>query len=463
MKAGEMITNHPFDEIELGDQTTWSKTITRDDIAMFALLAEDPTPAPSISSAGGNAASSWAAALASALLTSRFPGPGTIFVGESFKGQREIHAGDVLTITLTVREKLPLTQSVVIDCTCKDAVGADVVSGQMEVKAPTEKIVSRVGMLPEVKLRRHERYEQLIRRCAEVAPFPTAVVHPCDESSITAAVEAEKAGLLRPIFVGPTMKIKAAAAKAGIDIGSIPLIDAPHSHGAAEKAVELIRVGKAQLLMKGSLHTDELLGAVVKKEAGLRTERRISHCFIMDVPTYPKPLIITYAAVNIYPQLADKVDIVQNAIDLALAIGSEQPRVAILSAIETVNPKIASTLDAAALCKMADRGQITGGILDGPLAFDNAVSREAADIKGIRSPVAGQADILVVPNLEAGNMIYKNLSFLADSDGAGIVLGTRVPIILTSRADSIRTKLASCAIGLLYLHARGPAIASAAE
>jgi phosphotransacetylase/acyl dehydratase len=463
MQPGETIANHPFDEIKLGDQTTWSKTITRDDIAMFALLAEDATHPPIIAAGGGNAASSWAAALASALLTSRFPGPGTIFLGESFKGQREIHVGDVLTITLTVREKLPLTKSVVLDCACKDAVGADVISGRMEVKAPTEKIVSRIGILPEVKLRGHARYEQLIGRCAGLAPLPTAIVHPCDDSSITAAVEAEKAGLLRAIFVGPSAKIKAAAAKAGIDIDSIPIIDAPHSHAAAEKAVELVRAGKAQLLMKGSLHTDELLGAVVKTEAGLRTERRITHCFIMDVPTYPKPLVITDAAVNISPQLADKVDIIQNAIDLSLAMGIEHPRVAILSAIETVNPKIASTLDAAALCKMADRGQITGGILDGPLAFDNAVSKAAADIKGIQSPVAGQADILVVPNLEAGNMIYKNLSFLADSDGAGIVLGARVPIILTSRADSVRTKLASCAIGLLYAHASQPAIASAAE
>ena len=463
MKIGEMITNHPFDEIKLGEQTTWSKTITRDDIAMFALLSEDTARAPTISSAGGNAASSWAAALASAHLISRFPGPGTIFLGESFRGQREIHVGDVLTTTLTVREKLPLTHSVVLDCACKDAVGADVISGRMEVKAPTEKIVSRIGILPDVRLRRHERYEQLIRRCADIAPYPTAIVHPCDESSITAAVEAEKAGLLKPILVGPAARIKAAAAKAGIDIGAIPLVDAPHSHGAADQAVELVRLGKAYALMKGSLHTDELLGAVVKKEAGLRTERRITHCFVMDVPTYPKPLIITDAAINIYPQLADKVDIVQNAIDLAVAIGLERPRVAILSATETVNPKIASTLDAAALCKMADRGQITGGILDGPLAFDNAISKEAADIKGIHSPVAGQADILVVPDLEAGNMIYKNLSFLADSDGAGIVLGARVPIILTSRADSLRTKLASCAIGLLYLHARDPALASEVE
>ncbi|HEX7969917.1 MAG TPA: bifunctional enoyl-CoA hydratase/phosphate acetyltransferase, partial [Stellaceae bacterium] len=241
------------------------------------------------------------------------------------------------------------------------------------------------------------------------------------------------------------------------------IVDAPHSHPAAEKAVELVRLGKAELLMKGSLHTDELMGAVVARETGIRTARRISHCFIMDVPTYPKPLIITDAAINIYPTLEDKVHIVQNAIDLVRALGLEQPRVAILSAVETVNPKIQGTLDAAALCKMADRGQITGGLLDGPLALDNAISKTAAKIKGIVSPVAGQADILVVPDLEAGNMLYKNLSFLADADGAGIVLGARVPIILTSRADSVRTRMASCAVASLYAHAQHGAMSLAAE
>jgi phosphotransacetylase len=262
--------------------------------------------------------------------------------------------------------------------------------------------------------------------------------------------------------VGPSKKIKAAAEKGGFDIAGFEIVDTPNSHAAAEKAVELIRLGKAGLLMKGSLHTDELLGAIVKRETGLRTQRRITHCFIMDVPSYPKPLAITDAAVNIFPSLEEKVDIVQNAIDLVRAFGLDRPRVAILSAVETINSKIQSTLDAAALCKMADRGQITGALLDGPLAFDNAISPEAAEIKGIRSEVAGNADILVVPDLEAGNMVYKNLSFLADADGAGIVLGARVPIVLTSRADSVRTRLASCAIASLYSHAQHLATTSAA-
>jgi phosphate acetyltransferase len=270
-------------------------------------------------------------------------------------------------------------------------------------------------------------------------------------------------GIIQPVLIGPTGKLAAVAAKEQIDLSDYEIVDAPHSHAAAEKAVELVRLGKAELLMKGSLHTDELLGAVVKKETGLRTARRISHCFILDVPTYPKPLIITDAAVNIYPSLEDKVDIVQNAIDLARALGLERPLVAILSAVETVNAKIHSTLDAAALCKMADRGQIVGAAVDGPLALDNAISKAAAQIKGIRSPVAGQADILVVPDLEAGNMVYKNLNFLADAEGAGIVLGARVPIILTSRADSLRSRLASCAVAALYAQVRHETIASAAE
>ena len=264
----------------------------------------------------------------------------------------------------------------------------------------------------------------------------TAVAHPCDESSLTAAVEAAEAELIRPILVGPEAKIRAVAEQCGLDIAPYRLVDAPHSHAAAAKAVEIVRAGEAEALMKGSLHTDELMAEVVRKDTGLRTERRISHVFIMDVPTYPKPLAVTDAAINIFPDLETKVDIVQNAIDMAHALGRELPKVAILSAVETVTPKIPSTIDAAALCKMAERGQITGGLLDGPLAFDNAISKEAAAIKGIRSEVAGDADILVVPDLEAGNMLAKQLSFLANADAAGIVLGARVPIILTSRADT---------------------------
>ena len=293
----------------------------------------------------------------------------------------------------------------------------------------------------------------------------TAVAHPCDESSLTAAVEAAEADLIRPVLVGPEAKVRAVAGQFGLDIRPYPLVDAPHSHAAAAKAVEIVRTGEAEALMKGSLHTDELMAEVVRKDTGLRTERRISHVFIMDVPTYPKPLAVTDAAINIFPDLETKVDIVQNAIDMAHALGRDLPKVAILSAVETVTPKIPSTIDAAALCKMAERGQITGALLDGPLAFDNAISKEAAEIKGIRSEVAGGPDILVVPDLEAGNMLAKQLSFLANADAAGIVLGARVPIILTSRADTVRARLASCAVAVLLVHARrrarAPAVAAA--
>jgi phosphotransacetylase len=300
--------------------------------------------------------------------------------------------------------------------------------------------------------RRHDKYERLIALTLENPPIPTAVAHPCDDSSLSGAVEAAEAGIIVPILVGPADRIRAAAEKGGLNIGSYEIVEAPHSHAAAAEAVKLVRTGRAELLMKGSLHTDELMSEVMKRDTGLRAGRRVSHVFIMDVPTYPKPLVITDAAINILPTLEDKRDIVQNAIDLVRALGNEQPKVAILSAVEMVTPKIPSTIEAAALCKMADRGQITGGVLDGPLALDNAISPEAARIKGIDSAVAGYADILVVPDLEAGNMLAKNLSFLANADAAGIVLGARVPIILTSRADSVMTRMASCAVAALYAH-----------
>ena len=300
----------------------------------------------------------------------------------------------------------------------------------------------------------HEKYDQLIGRCKGVPPTPTAVVHPCDESSLKGAIDAARVGLIAPILVGPTARIREAAEKCGADISRYRIVDAAYSQDSAAKAVELVRNGEAEALMKGSLHTDELMGAVVKKDSGLRTARRVSHCFIMDVPGHPTPLLITDAAINIAPTLKEKVDIVQNAIDLARDLGGKEIRVAILSAMETVNPDVPSTLEAAALCKMADRGQITGALLDGPLALDNAISPEAAKIKNIDSPVAGRANVLVVPDLEAGNMLAKSLSFLAGADAAGIVLGAKVPIILTSRADSLTARLASCAVATLVAAAR---------
>ncbi|MBA2963960.1 MULTISPECIES: phosphate acetyltransferase [Ramlibacter] len=309
----------------------------------------------------------------------------------------------------------------------------------------------------------HQAYERLLARARTLPPIPTAVVHPCDESSLTGAVNAASMGLIKPVLVGPSARIAAAARKAELDIAGIEIVDAPHSHAAAVEAVRLVREGRVECLMKGSLHTDELMAAVVSREGGLRTARRISHSFVMNVPSYEHPLIISDAAVNIAPTLEEKIDIVQNAIDLAHALGQQEVRVAILSAMETVNPKIPSTVEAAALCKMADRGQITGAVLDGPLALDNAINLQAAAIKKIDSPVAGRANVLIVPDLEAGNMLAKSLSFLAQADAAGIVLGAKVPIILTSRADSVTTRLASCAVASLVAHARREALSKAVQ
>ena len=298
------------------------------------------------------------------------------------------------------------------------------------------------------------KYEALLERCRSFEPVPTAVAHPCDVSALSGAVEAAQKKLITPILVGPAGKIADTAKSGGINISGLEIIDAPHSQGAAVRAVELVREGRAEVLMKGSLHTDELMSAIVSREGGLRTGRRISHAFLMDVPSYHKVLIITDGAINIAPALEDKVDICQNAIDLAVSLGVTKPKVAILAAVETVTSKMPATLDAAALCKMAERGQIKGGILDGPLAFDNAISKQAADTKNIRSDVAGDPDILLAPDLEAGNILAKQLSFLANADSAGLVLGAKVHVILTSRADSVRSRIASCAVANLVAHAR---------
>ena len=309
--------------------------------------------------------------------------------------------------------------------------------------------------------RTREKYRKLLDYCKSLPPTPTAVAHPCDQTSLAGAVDAARLGLIAPILVGPRARIESTAKQHGIDLGGLPIVDAPYSQASAAAAVALVREGKAEALMKGSLHTDELMAAVVNRETGLRTARRVSHCFVMDVPSYAETLIVTDAAVNIAPTMEDKVDIIQNAIDLAHALRFPEVRVAILSAMETVNPKVPSTVEAGALCKMADRGQITGALLDGPLALDNAISLESVKIKAIDSPVAGRANVLVVPDLEAGNMLAKSLSFLAGADAAGIVLGARVPIILTSRADSVTTRLASCGIAALVAQARREAAGKA--
>ena len=298
------------------------------------------------------------------------------------------------------------------------------------------------------------KYEQLLARCKELDPVPTAVAHPCEFTALSGALEAAALGLIIPFLIGPIKKIEKVAMEGELDLGNTPIIDTEHSHDSAIKAVELIREGKAEILMKGSLHTDELMSAIVSRERGLRTNRRISHIFVMDVPTYHKVIIVTDGAINIAPSLEDKVDICQNAIDLAISLGVKHPKVAIIAAVETVTSKMPATIDAAALCKMAERGQIIGALLDGPLAFDNAISKDAAITKGIISEVAGDPDILLVPDLEAGNILAKELSFLANADSAGLVLGARVPVILTSRADSVRSRIASCAVAVLAAYAR---------
>ena len=460
MSAPDMIENRTFDEIAVGDAASVVRTFAERDTQLFALMSGDVNPAHLDAAYTATdmfhrviAHGLWGGGLISAVLGTELPGPGAIYLSQSLKFVHPVGLGDTITATVTVVEKLAEHHRVRLDCRCTNQNGQDVITGQAEVVAPTEKVRRPRVVLPDVQLSDHDAYRQLMALTTGHHPVPTAIAHPCSAAAITAAVEAAEAGLIAPILVGPEAKIRSAAEAAGKDITAYRIVAAPHSHAAAAQAVALVRSGEAQLLMKGSLHTDELMGAVVPSATGLRTERRISHAYVMDVPGHPTLLIITDAAINIEPTLEDKADIIRNAIDLAHVIGIEQPRVAILSAVETVTPTIRSTLDAAALCKMADRGQITGGLLDGPLAFDNAISEAAAKEKGIVSPVAGRAEILVVPNLEAGNMLAKQLTFLGGADAAGVVLGARVPIILTSRADSLRTRLASCAVAVLMARA----------
>ena len=457
-----MIENRTFDEIAVGDSASSVRTLAQEDIDLFAVVSGDVNPAHMDPAYAETdlfhkiiAHGMWGGALISAVFGTRLPGPGTIYLSQDLHFRAPVAIGDTITTTVTAREKKPEKHRIVFDCVCTNQSGHAVITGTAEVQAPTEKVRRRRIELPEVRLSRHQRFRDLLIRTAGQPPVPIAVAHPCDDLSLGAAIEMAKAGLVVPILVGPEAKIRAVAVTAGLDIFAYRIVDVPHSHAAAAAAVALVRSGEAALLMKGSLHTDELMHEVVAHDTGLRTERRLSHVYVMDVPSYPRPLLITDAALNIAPSLEEKRDIIQNAIDLAHVMGTELPKVAILAAVETVNPLMRSTVEAAALCKMADRGQITGALLDGPLAFDNAVSPAAAKQKGIVSPVAGQADILVVPDLEAGNMLAKQLSFLAGADAAGVVVGARVPIILTSRADSERTRIASCAIAVLMARAAG--------
>ena len=453
MTETDLVENRTFDEIAIGDRASLTRTLTEDDIAAFAAIGGDTAPdLVDVDDARDGAQSwvighgMWGATLIANILATQLPGPGTQYAGANLRFGAPIGRGDTMRVALTVRERDVATRGLVLDCLGTNQAGQTVVEGTVSVIAPPRKISRPRGYMPEIHLRHRGGYDRLMVTCHRLDPIAAAVAHPCDESALSAAVEAGRLGILDPILVGPEARIRQVADQNGIDIAGFELIDAAHSHESAARAVEQVRNGRAEVLMKGSLHTDELMEAVVNRTTGLRTERRISHAFIMDVATHSDVLIITDGAINIAPDLEAKRDICRNAIDLAHAIGFEEPRVAILSAVETVTGRIPSTLDAAALCKMADRGQITGALLDGPLAFDNAISVEAARIKKIVSPVAGRANILLVPDLEAGNMLAKQLTFMARADAAGVVLGARVPIILTSRADSQRTKLASCAI-----------------
>lgn len=455
-------SNQTYEQIEVGETEAVHHTVTRDEVELLSLVSGDTWAFDKEASAANREPTCEgvsAEALIHGLLKRRLPGPGTEILAHALQYHGKAGVGDVLTATVTVVDK-EAPDRLVFDCHVRRD-GTVLLEGRVTVKAPPHNQTVDARDPPSVILRRNDVFGRLFRASEGLPPVICAVVHPCDKESLGGALESARLGLIEPVLVGPQAKIRGVADANGWDLSPWRIVDTEHSHAAATAAVALARSGEVKALMKGSLHTDELLAAVVPSATGLRTGRRISHVFVMDVPAYPRMLMVTDAAVNIAPTVKDKVDIVQNAIDLAKVLGVPEPKVAILAAVETVNADMQATVDAAMLCKMADRGQITGGILDGPLAFDNAVSVEAARTKGIRSPVAGLADILVVPNIESGNMVAKQLQYLAGADSAGIVLGTRVPIVLTSRADSVRMRLASTAVLKLLAHSQTKAAAVA--
>jgi phosphate acetyltransferase len=450
--------NVTFDEIEVGASGSARRVLTQTEIEALVLVSGDIEPFH-MEDVGETAVGLLAvdavgvSAVISGLLERKLPGPGTRIVSMQLEYAGQVSVGEELTASVTVREKHPGTGYVVFDCDAR--VGERrVLWGQAVVEAPRSRVSYSDIATPEIVLRRNDVFARLLRQCEPLEPVRCAVAHPCDRDSLVGALEAARRKLIVPILVGPPARIRAVAEANGADISGLRIVPTEHSHASAAAAAALARNGEVEMLMKGSLHTDEILGHIVAAQSGLRTDRRISHAFVMDVPAYDRVLLVTDAAINIEPTLAEKADIVRNAIDLARVLGIAMPKVAILSAVETVNPNIRSTLDAAALCKMADRGQIEGGILDGPLAFDNAISEHAARTKSIRSPVAGRADILMVPNIESGNMLAKQLLYFAGADSAGVVLGARVPVVLTSRADNVRMRIGSAAVAKLLAHAR---------
>ena len=454
------IRNFTFDELRVGDRACVERIPGREEVHLFSVLAGDPAvqthpgDTPPDDGQSSLALGMWVGTWLAGLLGTRLPGPGARYVSQALRFHSPLTVDEKVAIAVEVRSKDAASRRVRLGCTCTAEGGRLLIDGEVEVIAPDHRIERPRTALPEIHVDpgTSDGLQRLLAHVAPLEPIRVAVVHPCDALSLGAALDARDAGLLEPILVAPPARLDAVAAEAGLDLAGIAIEAVPHSHAAAIRAVELAREGRVEALMKGSLHTDELMAAVVASDSGLRTKRRVSHCFVLQTPHYPRPFIVTDAAINLAPDLLQKADIIRNAIELAQVIGVATPRVAILAAVETVSPTMPATLDAAALCKMADRGQISGGVLDGPLAFDNAVSIAAARTKGIVSDVAGQADVLVVPDLESGNMLAKQLMYMGRAASAGIVLGARVPVILTSRADSRDTRLASCAIALMLAH-----------
>ena len=452
----QWLENITYDELSVGQSARLLRTLTQADIQAFAAVSGDTNPAHLNAEYANDtlfhgviAHGMWGGALISALLGTEFPGPGTIYLEQNLKFVKPVRIGDTLTVTATVISKDDEKKRVELDCQVVNQKGACVLYGTARVIPPSEKVRLPKINAPQIQLFDPEmRFKELLALAAGKDAVRCAVVHPCDTGSLSGAMDSARYGLIVPVLIGPAKRIHFVAAEADISLDGVEIIDVEHSHAAAQKAANMAAHGEVEVIMKGSLHTDEMLKAILA-EPSLRTGRRMSHVFRFDVPLYPKPLLITDAALNIRPTLAEKVDIIQNAIDFARIMGVDVPKVAILSAVETVSANIPSTLDAAALCKMADRGQIQGGILDGPLAFDNAISAEAAEIKHITSVVAGHADILAVPDLESGNMLAKQLEYLGGATGAGLVLGARVPIALTSRADGPSARVASALLAVL--------------
>ena len=455
--------NVTFGELEPGASVSAQRALTQAEVEALVLVTGEIVPFhledEAAAADGGLCVDAvGAGAVISGLLERRLPGPGTRIVSQQLEFDGRIWVGEELTARVTVREKHPDTGLVTFDA---EATVADrrVLWGTVVVEAPRRRLAYSDIATPEIVLRRNDVFAQLLKRCEPLDPVSCAVVHPCSTDAFMGAIEAARRRLITPVLVGPLARIRAVAAANGVDLSGIRVVGTEHSHASAAAAVALARNGEVETLMKGSLHTEEIMAAVLSSQSGIRTERRVSHVFVMDVPAYERMLFVTDAGINIEPTLSVKADILRNVIDLAHALGLAEPRVAILSAIETVNPDIRSTVEAAALCKMADRGQIVGAVLDGPLAFDNAVSMRAARAKSIRSPVAGHADILMVPNLEAGNMLAKQLQYFAGADSAGIVLGARVPVVLTSRADNVRMRIGSAAVAKLLAHRKRSAAA----